>query len=91
MVEFKQWTVLHLSGFITFIFSGLAINAAQAGIYLIIGWWNKSLFRKINYYLVWMIYAQVSSFKVHLKVHYFYNPKSHEKLQICIKTSQYHS
>lgn len=59
-MSFKQWTVCHLSLFITFIVSGLAINALQLGLYLLVGWWNKRLFRKINYYFIWMIYAQVS-------------------------------
>ena len=43
----------------TFIISGLIINCVQAGLYILIGWWHRTLFRKLNYYLVWMIYAQV--------------------------------
>ena len=60
MLNFKQWTLCHLSLFVSFIVSGLLINAIQLCLYCLIGWWNRSLFRKLNYYLVWMIYAQVS-------------------------------
>jgi len=59
MLNFKQWTLCHLSLFVTFIVSGLLINAIQLCLYCLIGWWNRSLFRKLNYYLVWMIYAQL--------------------------------
>ena len=57
--NFKTWTICHLSLFMTFIISGLLINCVQAGLYILIGWWHRTLFRKLNYYLVWMIYAQV--------------------------------
>ncbi len=46
----------------TFVLSGLAINAVQLFLYLLIGWWNPTLFQKINYYLIWMLYAQVRNF-----------------------------
>lgn len=59
MVDFKQWTICHLSLFMTFVLSGLVINIVQLCLFLLIGWWNRSLFRKLNYYLVWMIYAQL--------------------------------
>lgn len=59
MLNFKQWTLCHLSLFVSFIVSGLLINAIQLCLYCLIGWWNRSLFRKLNYYLVWMIYAQL--------------------------------
>lgn len=59
MVDFKQWTICHLSLFMTFVLSGLVINIVQLCLFILIGWWNRSLFRKLNYYLVWMIYAQL--------------------------------
>ena len=59
MANFKTWTICHLSVFMTFIISGLLINCVQACLYISIGWWQPTLFRKLNYYLVWMIYAQV--------------------------------
>ena len=61
MVDFKQWTICHLSLFMTFVLSGLVINIVQLCLFILIGWWNRSLFRKLNYYLVWMIYAQVNN------------------------------
>ncbi len=63
MANYKEWTILHLSLFITFIVSGLCINFVQAVVYLLIGTWNKTLFRKLNFYFIWMIYAQVSALK----------------------------
>jgi len=59
MANFKTWTICHLSVFMTFIISGLLINCVQACLYISIGWWQPTLFRKLNYYLVWMIYAQL--------------------------------
>jgi len=59
MVNFKEWTICHLSIFMTFVLSGLAINMVQLCLFILVGWWNRCLFRKINYYLVWMIYAQL--------------------------------
>ena len=60
MGNFREWTICHLSLFMTFVISGLAINGLQLAFYLLIGWWNRPLFKKINYYFLWMIYAQVS-------------------------------
>ena len=59
ITNFKQWTVCHLSFFMTFVLSGIVINIVQLCLFILIGWWHRSLFRKLNYYLVWMIYSQV--------------------------------
>jgi len=57
--NFKQWTFCQLALFMTFIISGLIINFIQLCLYCLVWWWSRSIFRKINYYLVWMIYAQL--------------------------------
>lgn len=59
MSQWREWTALHICFFVTFIISGLAINLVQALLYLLVGWWHHTLFRRLNYYLVWMIYAQL--------------------------------
>jgi len=59
ITNFKQWTVCHLSFFMTFVLSGIVINIVQLCLFILIGWWHRSLFRKLNYYLVWMIYSQL--------------------------------
>jgi lysophosphatidic acid acyltransferase/lysophosphatidylinositol acyltransferase len=45
--------------FMTFVLSGIVINIVQLCLFILIGWWHRSLFRKLNYYLVWMIYSQL--------------------------------
>ena len=59
MVNFKEWTVFHISLFVTFVISGLVINLIQAILFFTVGLVSRRLFRKINFYLNWMINAQV--------------------------------
>ena len=55
----REWPACHILIFLTFLLSGLAINAVQAVLFLAVGTHNRPLFRRINYYLVWMIYGQL--------------------------------
>jgi hypothetical protein len=60
MVNFKEWTICHISLFVTFVLSGVAINAVQAVLFFTVGQVSRRAFRKINFYFNWMINAQVS-------------------------------
>ncbi|XP_040581578.1 1-acyl-sn-glycerol-3-phosphate acyltransferase delta [Lepeophtheirus salmonis] len=51
----KSWTFFHILFFLTFLISGLAINLLQGLSYLL---FPKSLFRRLNYYLQWIMYGQ---------------------------------
>ena len=67
MFNYKEWTVLHIMLFVTFVVSGLIINLIQGVFYLVLASTNRQLFRKINYYLIWMIYAQVKTKKLFIQ------------------------
>jgi hypothetical protein len=57
----KELTVVHVLLFISFLLSGLFINGIQLLLFLVVvrGAGNRRLFRSINYYLVYAIYAQL--------------------------------
>ncbi len=57
--RWREWTVFHVFLFVTFLVSGLFVNAVQGTLFLLVGTWNRRLFRRINYYLVWLIYTQL--------------------------------
>lgn len=59
MVNFQEWTIFHISLFVTFVISGLAINLVQVVLFLTVGQLSRRLFRKINFCFNWMINAQV--------------------------------
>ncbi len=58
-LEWRKWLVLQIPLFVTFLISGLVINAVQAVLFFTVGTFSRRLFRKINYYLVWALYAQL--------------------------------
>ncbi len=57
--NWRQWTIFHVFMFVTFLVSGVAVNAAQLVLFALLGTWNRRLFRRLNYYLVWVIYTQL--------------------------------
>lgn len=57
MVRFKELTLVHILGCLTFLVMGLVINLVQLVLYLILIKINKNLFRKINFYLSNGIYG----------------------------------
>jgi len=59
--SWKELTVLHVLLFISFLLSGLFINGIQLLLFIVVvrGAGNRRLFRSINYYLVYAIYAQL--------------------------------
>ncbi|XP_060518477.1 1-acyl-sn-glycerol-3-phosphate acyltransferase delta-like [Cylas formicarius] len=59
MDHFKRSRLLHLCLAITFFASGIIVNIIQAIFYFTLRPWNKHLYRKINYFLCYTIYAQV--------------------------------
>ncbi len=58
-LHWKEWTVVHMLLFVTLLVTGLAINAVQMLLFLTVAPLDRTLFRKLNYYLVWTIYAQI--------------------------------
>jgi hypothetical protein len=66
MVNFREWTVCHISLFVTFVISGLFINLIQAILFFTVGLLSRKLFRKINFYFNWMINAQVKIKAIYL-------------------------
>ncbi|XP_018014674.1 1-acyl-sn-glycerol-3-phosphate acyltransferase delta [Hyalella azteca] len=57
--EVRRWHVLHLVLCVTFFIASLMINAVQFILYFTIRPFNKSLYRNINYYLMYSIMAQI--------------------------------
>jgi len=55
----RRWYALHLILCITFCVSSLLINAVQVLLYVTLRPLNRSLYRSINYYLIYGIMAQV--------------------------------
>lgn len=76
LAHLRTWTIFHICLFITFLASSFLINIIQAALYFTIGLVNKTLYRKINSFLVWQIHAQIlfvatwwspSFFRLHCK------------------------
>jgi lysophosphatidic acid acyltransferase/lysophosphatidylinositol acyltransferase len=59
MGNIKEFALLHLFFCLTFIVSGLFVNLVQLILYLLLSRLNKTLYRTINYYLVYIIYSQL--------------------------------
>ncbi|XP_013188785.1 1-acyl-sn-glycerol-3-phosphate acyltransferase gamma [Amyelois transitella] len=55
----KQSTIVHLCFAISYFTSGLILNVVQAVLYFGLRPFNKSLYRKINYYLSYSFYSQL--------------------------------
>lgn len=60
MGSLKEMSIFHVLLCVTFIVSGLTINLVQFILFLLLAKINRNLFRKINYYLVYMIYSQLT-------------------------------
>ena len=54
----RRWYALHLILCITFCVSSLLINAVQVLLYVTLRPLNRSLYRSINYYLIYGIMAR---------------------------------
>jgi lysophosphatidic acid acyltransferase/lysophosphatidylinositol acyltransferase len=58
-MKWKELAIFHILFCVTFIVSGLAVNLVQFILYVLLQRINRPLFRKVNYYLVYTIYAQL--------------------------------
>ncbi|CAG9784974.1 unnamed protein product [Diatraea saccharalis] len=56
---FKQSTIVHLCFAISYFTSGLILSLIQAVLYFGLKPFNKTLYRKINYYLAYSFYSQL--------------------------------
>ena len=61
MAGWKECSLFHVLGFLTFIVSGLAVNLMQLVMYvvLVLLMGNRRLFRSFNYYCIYIIYGQL--------------------------------
>lgn len=55
----QTWSFLHVFFFITFMATGLLINAIQFLLLHTVGYISMDVYRRINFYLVWMLYSQL--------------------------------
>lgn len=58
-MNFKEVTLIHVLLCISFIVSGLLVNLVQLILFLTLANINQSLYRRINYYLIYLIYCQL--------------------------------
>ncbi len=58
---FRSLPIVHVAIFVTFFASGLAVNAVQVALFvlLVFALKDRKTFRRINYYLVYVIYGQI--------------------------------
>lgn len=61
LTALKRSRMLHLCFAMTFFTSGIIVNLIQAVFYFTLKPFNKSLYRKINWYLCYTIYSQLVS------------------------------
>jgi len=59
MLNLKELALVHVLMCVTFIVSGLFINLVQFILFLLLSKVSKSLYRTLNYYLVYSIYSQL--------------------------------
>ncbi|KAF2354040.1 Phospholipid/glycerol acyltransferase [Trinorchestia longiramus] len=59
LMQVRRWYALHLVLCVTFFLASLIINACQFLLFFTIKPFNKTLFRHINYYLMYSIMAQI--------------------------------
>ena len=61
MAGWKEFSLFHVLGFLTFIVTGLVVNLVQLTMYviLVLLMGNRRLFRSFNYYCVYIIYGQL--------------------------------
>ena len=57
----REWSIFHVIFFLTFLVTGLLVNLVQLLVYLllvtVLG--NRRLFRRFNYYCIYIIYGQL--------------------------------
>lgn len=58
-MNFKEIALFHVLLCVTFIVSGLLVNLVQFILYCLLSKVNRPLFRRLNYYFVYTIYAQL--------------------------------
>lgn len=58
-MNLREITLIHVLLCVTFIVSGLFVNLIQLILYLLLSKFNKRLYRRINYCLVYCIYSQL--------------------------------
>lgn len=61
MVRWREFSLLHVMLFLSFMVSGVVINLVQLVLYLVVAklFDNRRLFRSLNYYLIYSIYGQL--------------------------------
>ena len=61
MSAWREFSLLHVSIFLSFLLSGLVVNLLQLVLYLLLVKLcdTASLFRRVNYYLIYTIYSQL--------------------------------
>jgi len=59
MVRWQEWTVVHVSMFVTFILSALACNVVNVILYLVVRPLNLEQYRALSNTLVWAINSQL--------------------------------
>lgn len=59
MSKIKEFALLHVFFCVTFIVSGLFVNLLQLVLFILLSRINRTLYRKLNYYLVYTVYAQL--------------------------------
>ena len=67
-VKWQEWSVVHVSMFVTFILSALACNVINVLIYFIVKPLNLSLYRRLGGYLNWTINSQVGQKRFFIKL-----------------------
>ena len=61
VVRWQEWTLVHVSMFVTFILSALACNIANVILYLVVRPLNLEQYRALSNSLLWVINSQVKS------------------------------
>ena len=59
--DWREWSIFHVIFFLTFLVTGLLVNLIQFLVYIllvtVLG--NRRLFRRFNYYCIYVIYGQL--------------------------------
>jgi len=64
-IKWQEWTIVHVSMFVTFILSALICNVINIGIYLVVKPLNLHLYRRMAGFLNWTINAQLMCLGTH--------------------------
>jgi len=65
MIKWQEWTVVHVSMFVTFILSALMCNIVNIAVYLVVRPVDLDLYRRIASFLNWTINAQLMVLGTH--------------------------